>query len=277
MLIAILVPEFVLWCAWEQWWAARKLRQQVNKILERGKEAGVNEEDWIERDTEQCHACAEVEETEAVIVEGQSQESEMDDIRDTGAATVEVTEPNGEVVNQETPTPVSRPQSTSERLQDSSDSHTNTTVVPWTLSQSFFALSGGYAFPSPDPSHPPLTITAAGILLLLRLQLLPETSSSAISDKSKADGIAKALVCLQAGWFTVQIIARAIAKLPITTLEIHVLAHVLCAFAIYAVWFEKGYDVGEPIMVDSEIGKNLGALFALRGSDVSGQRVLHVQ
>ncbi|KAF1967969.1 hypothetical protein BU23DRAFT_541991 [Bimuria novae-zelandiae CBS 107.79] len=140
---------------------------------------------------------------------------------------------------------------------------------PWTLEHTFFALTGGYALPSPIPSQPQVTQTSKGVLLFVRLDLFPPVSSCGISDKSKADGIAKTLVCLQADWFIVQIIARTVAKLPVTTLEIHVLVHVLCTFAICGVWFEKGYDVGEAILVENEEGRDLAAFFEMKGSGVS--------
>lgn len=34
MLIAILVPEVVLWCAWEQRWVAKRLMENVNPLVD---------------------------------------------------------------------------------------------------------------------------------------------------------------------------------------------------------------------------------------------------
>lgn len=33
MLVAMIFPELVLFCAWEQWWTARRLRKTVNELL----------------------------------------------------------------------------------------------------------------------------------------------------------------------------------------------------------------------------------------------------
>jgi hypothetical protein len=33
MAIAVFIPEIVLFCAWEQWWVARKLKDDVNSIM----------------------------------------------------------------------------------------------------------------------------------------------------------------------------------------------------------------------------------------------------
>lgn len=249
MLIAVAVPEFVLWCASEQWWAARKLRQSVNTILSQEN----TEISGGER--KECRVCKEKDELEA-----QSASAEVASVDGDAEPETESVPEELEISilreNSRVPTPQTEEVSTKRR-------------EPWTLEQAFFALAGGYVLPPTDPSLPPLTLTAKGILLLIQLSILPSTPPSAISDKSKADAFAKAIVCLQAMWFIVQMIGRAIAKLPITTLEIHVLAHVLCAFAIYAVWFEKGYDVGDPIVVGSEEGQALAALFEMDGIEVS--------
>jgi hypothetical protein len=149
---------------------------------------------------------------------------------------------------------------------------TSDNIAPtWTMSQAFFALSGGFAIPSSTFSlYPRLTLTAPGLLYLARLGLLPPSTAEEVSDKSKADLFAKVLVCLQAGWFLVQCIARVAQKLPITLLEVHVLAHVLCAFAMYGLWIDKPYDVGSPILCEDERVVNLAALWSLHVEPVGG-------
>lgn len=42
-----------------------------------------------------------------------------------------------------------------------------------------------------------------------------------------------------------------------------------CAFAIYAVWRGKGYDVGLPVALEGEEARDLGALFSLGEEDVN--------
>jgi hypothetical protein len=56
-------------------------------------------------------------------------------------------------------------------------------------------------------------------------------------------------------------------KLPLTVLEIHVLAHDLCAFAMYAACYEKPYDVESPILLEGEIESDLAALCCLDDGD----------
>ncbi|KAF2004211.1 hypothetical protein P154DRAFT_379750, partial [Amniculicola lignicola CBS 123094] len=155
MSIAVLVPEVVLFCAWEQWGEARRLRASVNNVA----------------------------------------------------------------------------------------------PETWSMEQAHFALSGGFAISSSAFSpHSTLTFTPSGVKFLAKLGLLPRISHDSVVDKSKADWIAKVLVCVQASWFFVQCIARVSQKLPLTLLELHVLTHVVCAFGMYVLWWGKPYDVGTPVL-----------------------------
>jgi hypothetical protein len=269
--IAIVLPEMVLWCAWEQWWAARRLIKRVAEVQE-GK--------CPEQNDRTGWPCCEnptdgVEETDRKVQEETDRQVQEETDRQVQEETDrQVQEETDRQVQEELePCEVEAAETSADNikppLSKSQKDAGPCPNAPWTLSQAFFALSGGYSIPSSSQSHPHSTLTATGVLFLLHLNLLPQASPSAISDKSKADAIAKVFVCCQTGWFIVQVIARAVAKLPITTLEIHVLVHVVCAFAVYAVWFEKGYDVGEAIIVDGEEGRDLGALLALRGGVVS--------
>ena len=103
----------------------------------------------------------------------------------------------------------------------------------WTKTHSFFASTGGFAFEVGDAGHffpndcpRRLTLTACGMAFLAKCGHLPNVSEAEITDKSKANDIAKALVLIQASWMLVQVIGRVIAKLPVTLLEINTIAHV---------------------------------------------------
>jgi hypothetical protein len=63
-------------------------------------------------------------------------------------------------------------------------------------------------------------------------------SERAIKDKSKADVLAKGLVCFQVTWLLVQCIARKASGYPISLLELHTFVHVICALMMYALWFK---------------------------------------
>src|SRR5207248_1606571 len=60
-----------------------------------------------------------------------------------------------------------------------------------------------------------------------------------LEDKSKGDIFVKAIAIVQISWATLQIIARAARKLPISQLELAVLAFAACAVVIYGLYWTK--------------------------------------
>ncbi|KAF8249274.1 hypothetical protein K440DRAFT_544157, partial [Wilcoxina mikolae CBS 423.85] len=60
------------------------------------------------------------------------------------------------------------------------------------------------------------------------------------------------LVCAQTVWMMAQCIARKSNALPITLLEGHTMAHVLCAVFMYGFWWHKPLDVQYPIVLNLE-------------------------
>ena len=126
----------------------------------------------------------------------------------------------------------------------------------------FFLAMGGFAL---DMSHDPervwptdfnrMTITAEGYNFLLGegysklLPRIPEIPAETIKDKSKASGLAKMIVCGQAIWFCVQLVARLSEGLPISLLELNTSAHTICALLIYIFWWEKPLDIDEPVLI----------------------------
>ncbi|KAF2653807.1 hypothetical protein K491DRAFT_694349 [Lophiostoma macrostomum CBS 122681] len=277
MVIAIVVPEMVLYCAWEQWWAATRLKKEVNAL---GKSAidgagggGVGGDDGTGGGCRYCRAMERIEYGGLVgdyaldLLFGGGGEGE--DVADNEEEDGDV-QANGQVGSQtrcshsSTRTSRSTNSNHDERLSEKIPTTADPIPEIWTTEQAFFALAGGFAIPSSTFSSPPrLIFTPSGLLFLAKLGLLPTSTPDTVSDKSKADVIAKVLVCIQAGWFLVQCIARLAQKLPISLLELHVLAHVLCAFAMYVVWLKKPYDATSPIQVEDERVVDLGALFAL--------------
>ena len=113
------------------------------------------------------------------------------------------------------------------------------TVVPWSMTHSFFACAGGFAFEleslngviggqsSKEEQRPVrLTLTARGMMLLADTGHLPVVERAVIDDKSKANNLAKAAVLVQATWMIIQVIGRLAARLPVTLLEVNTVAHV---------------------------------------------------
>ena len=134
----------------------------------------------------------------------------------------------------------------------------------YTLGQAFFIVAGGLAIESKAfPKEARLIITPAGALELARLRLLDPIPADVIDDKTKADPITKLLVCIQAGWFILQSIARVSQSLPLTLIEIHVLAHVSVALTMYLFWFRKPYDTRSPFVITSQEVVDIAVLFSL--------------
>jgi hypothetical protein len=148
---------------------------------------------------------------------------------------------------------------------------------------SFYAGMGGFIV-EPDVSAdggPPfipgsqrLTLTARGIAFLARCGHLPNIHKDDIVDKSKADGLAKSLVCIQAGWMVVQAIGRVALGLPVTLLEVNIIGHVLCALVIYLLWWHKPRLVHEPTKLEGDWVRPICA-YMYMSSQVSGWRSSH--
>jgi hypothetical protein len=68
---------------------------------------------------------------------------------------------------------------------------------------------------------------------------LPSITKEELEDKSKSDPFVKAIAIVQISWATLQIIARAARKLPISQLELAVLAFAACAVVIYGLYWER--------------------------------------
>ena len=132
---------------------------------------------------------------------------------------------------------------------------------PWTMTHSFYAIMGGFAFDTSDaqpnflPNHRSrLCISVNGLAYIADKApgLIPDIAEGQIKDKSKADNLAKFLVCLQALWFCVQCITRVTQRKAIGLLELNTFAHAFCALLIYALWWHKPQDIEEPTLLQGQ-------------------------
>ena len=140
---------------------------------------------------------------------------------------------------------------------------------PWTHVHSFYALMGGFAY---DTANAPakflpngttrLTIRLEGLRYIVEYApaLIPDISEEHIRDKSKADGLAKVLVCLQALWFCVQCLVRVTQSQDISFLELNTFAHAVCALLTYALWWHKPLDIESPTLLTAEPAWEMCAL-----------------
>jgi hypothetical protein len=87
-----------------------------------------------------------------------------------------------------------------------------------------------------------------------------------ISARSKTDRLGKLITCVQILWFVIQLIGRAVQRLPTSNLELFTLGLVVCSLGTYAAYWRRPQDISLPITIPVGEGK------ALR--DVFGREVL---
>lgn len=120
-------------------------------------------------------------------------------------------------------------------------------AAEWTMRHCFFVIMGGFHLY--DGSTPRYLFSETQIVELVKRGLHPP-SEETIKDKSKGDGLSKALALIQTAWFITQCIARRAAHLPITELETVTLAYTAVNVVIYAFWWSKPLNADVPIAVD---------------------------
>ena len=97
-------------------------------------------------------------------------------------------------------------------------------------------------------------ITPKGIEVLLvhAPHLIPDISVEEIMDKSKADGLAKALLVWQVLWFCINCGSRLAQRLPLSLLEVSTIAHGASTLITYCFWWKKPFNVSEPIPIGGQ-------------------------
>ena len=103
-----------------------------------------------------------------------------------------------------------------------------------TLRHSSYVNMGGFVLQPHDDVPFPLQSEHLACPLGKGVLALPDITDEEISDKSKANGLAKMLVCLQTGWFMLQCLGRVTQSLPLTAVELITIGYVWCTWAIYA-------------------------------------------
>jgi hypothetical protein len=129
----------------------------------------------------------------------------------------------------------------------------------WTKAHGFFVIMGGFhAFQRDDlekpdgslnPGTPLYPLDDMMVRVAVRKGLIELPLKEEIQDKSKTDWLAKILVLFQTGWFVVQCIARGVAHLPLSELEVITLAYTIMNVGICIAWWDKPRNVEPPIRV----------------------------
>ena len=121
----------------------------------------------------------------------------------------------------------------------------------WTLRHAFYANMGGFLLASPDSKAFP--VNSAQLLYLIRNGYIPYPIATdiEIAQKGKEDNIQRFLTVVQLSWFVIQIISRAILRLPVTTLEVATLGLVFCSGFTFSLWASKPLNAEDNIVISS--------------------------
>jgi hypothetical protein len=122
----------------------------------------------------------------------------------------------------------------------------------WTMCHGFYANMGGFVLHPRDSEPFPVTARQLHYLVVHKFVPYPTLDKKELEDKSKADGFAKLLTCLQITWLLLQLSARLVQKLPITTLELTTLTYVICGLACFWQWKHKPLEVTTPTPIICE-------------------------
>ncbi|ETS85561.1 hypothetical protein PFICI_03586 [Pestalotiopsis fici W106-1] len=123
----------------------------------------------------------------------------------------------------------------------------------WTLTHSYLANMGGLAYW--HTAFSPFVLTGSKLSRHYEWRNVDHPlkgfslQMEDIADKSKADWLLKSLSVLQISSLVLTVIARGVAGLPITQLEIATLAFSIFAIATFAVNWWKPKDISQPIWI----------------------------
>lgn len=123
--------------------------------------------------------------------------------------------------------------------------------IPWSMDHSFCLIMGGFTYDLTDRF--PLkgrqlvqTLTISNVQSVVqygRVDFAAITRKQ-VKDKSKADGLTKALACFQALYLVIQVIGRVCQRLPVTSLEVSTVGYVpWTLFSYYFWWYKVSYPL----------------------------------
>jgi len=113
----------------------------------------------------------------------------------------------------------------------------------WTTAHAFYAEMGGFVIhPHGEGTTDTRVIDTFNILRLRRrgfLRTLPTITADHLNDLSNGDSFTKIAAVGQVSWMAVQVIVRAVKRLPITQLEVTACGFAALTFLTYLLWWEK--------------------------------------
>jgi hypothetical protein len=119
----------------------------------------------------------------------------------------------------------------------------------WTKTHGYFIQMGGFTLYKGEESQGVLNPDKMKELLGEGKIEFPTITEEQVRDRSKGDGLSKALAIGQTSWFVIQCIARHAAGLVLTQLELLTAALAVLNGVMYFLWWDKPLDVrcSEPV------------------------------
>ncbi|KAL0566443.1 hypothetical protein V5O48_015566 [Marasmius crinis-equi] len=117
-------------------------------------------------------------------------------------------------------------------------------VLQWSMTHSFFLIMGGFVLA--DEQGKPISSLRFQEMIHLkeegRIQF-PSITEKEIQDKSKGDALSKVLILVQTTWFLLQVLARAVLRLPMTELEVVTIGFASLNIVAFIFWYKKPLNV----------------------------------
>ena len=126
----------------------------------------------------------------------------------------------------------------------------------------WFISMGGFEIQCTDGNH---RLSLDEIKYLIANKTISVSSiaitEDEILDRSKTDWVSKLITCIQILWFVIQLIGRAVQRLPITGLELYTLGIVVCSLGTYKAYWRRPQDIHLPITISVGEAKALCDVF----------------
>ena len=130
----------------------------------------------------------------------------------------------------------------------------NQTSKPWTITHSYYANMDGVRLKIKNSESRRIEFFCITVKHLAEIDFdlayspmaQLNISEAEIKDKSKSDSLSKAIAMVQIFWLAVSVIARRIYHITTSQLEILSLAFTALAILIYAAYWDKPQNLGEP-------------------------------
>lgn len=250
MIVAIVFLEIIISSAWRQLRSSQRLRSEIN-CLHLNEHSGCSEKHKLQRghNYRQIPSLANNRGSRRSLLPTFEFEAMSEDIAFSPGTSKSSSGVNVESVEDITP-----------------GKEVYKKLPHWNSEQAFFAIMGGFAVENDYLTETDTKITirrlvkADGVLQLAKLGLIPSIDPEDISERSKADNIAKMFVLSQITWFALHVIGRLASDLPVTPLELHAAIHVACTIIIYLLWMKKPYGLRGSVALTDPDAKAVGAV-----------------